>query len=115
MGEFTSNDIQGDRIQQDLGVSEPETTSSDDKGQGTDAPDGKISTDVADCFADGEKGELPVFDVSPDEFFRNMKQDRRRLRFDSGTTAQKYHSNTRYRRAFWIRNKEDGYTYKIHK
>jgi hypothetical protein len=91
----------------------PDAGQSPDANQQTNAPDGKFKTDVDGVYADGTKGELPVFDVSKDEFFRNMKQDRRRLRFKSGSTAQKYHSNTRYRRPFWIRNKEDGYTYKI--
>jgi hypothetical protein len=113
MGEFNNNDIQGDKIKQDLGVKEPATTSSDDKGQMPNAPDGKIKTDVPDVFADGEKGGMPVFDVEPDEFFKNMKVNRRRMRFKSGSTAQQYHSNTKYRRPFWIRNKKDGYVYKI--
>lgn len=101
-------DVQKDNIKHDLNVDK-----NVDTNQGTDAPDGKFSTDVVDLYADGMKGELPVFDVAPETFFRNMKTDRRRLRFDKDTTAQKYHSNTQYRRPFWIRNTEDGYTYKI--
>jgi len=111
MGEIAQGaDAQQDNIKQDLDVT---ANPSSDAKQGTDAPDGKFSTDVDDLYADGMKGELPVFDVKPDTFFRNMKTDRRRLRFDKDTTAQKYHQNTKYRRPFWIRNKEDGFTYKI--
>jgi hypothetical protein len=114
MGEMRDGGNNPDKgIKQDLGVSEPKTTSSDDKGQMPDAPDGQVKTDVSDVFADGEKGGLPVFDVEPDTFFANMKQDRRRMRFKSGTTVQKYMKNTKYRRPFWVRNSKDGYTYKV--
>lgn len=112
MGEIAQGpDVQQDNIKADLGVTKNDTPG--DAKQGTDAPDGKFSTDVSDLYADGMKGELPVFDVKPETFFRNMKTDRRRLRFDKDTTAQKYHQNTKYTRPFWIRNQEDGYTYKI--
>ena len=114
MGEFTdggNNPQTG--IQQDLGVSEPANTSSDDHGQSTNAPDGKFATDVDDVYADGTRGDLPVFDVEPDEFFKNMKMDRRRMRFAPGSKAQQYHSKSKYRRPFWVRNKNDGYLYKV--
>lgn len=115
MGEFTNSDVQADKIQQDLGVDEPKTSTAapDDGSQKTDAPDSKFATDVEGLYADGTRGELPVFDVDADEFFKNMKQDRRRMRFKSGSKAQQYHSNTKYRRPFWVRNKDDGYLYKI--
>ncbi len=107
MGEIAQGaDIQQDKLKQDNDVTP------NDAEQGTDAPDGKFSTDVSDVYADGEKGGLPVFDVKPEEFFANMKTDRRRIRFSQGN-AQKYHANTQYRRPFWIRNQDDGYTYKI--
>jgi len=73
-----------------------------------DGPKG-VKTDVEGVFADGEKSGVPVFDVSQKEFYDNMKQTRRRLRFKSGSSAQTYHSKSNYRRPFYIRNKEDGY------
>lgn len=90
---------QADNIDKDMNVQTP--------------PDGKIETDVPDCFADGEKEGHPVFDVTPKEFYNNMKVDRKRLRFKSGTSAQKYHKHTKYRRPFFIRNTDDGYLRKV--
>ena len=72
-----------------------------------------VPTDAEGVFADGEKGGLPVFDVSQKEFYANMKQDRKRLRFGADSTAAKYMRTTRYRRPFYIRNKDDGYMVKI--
>ncbi len=81
--------------------------------QVVEPPDGKVVTDVTDCFADGEfRGSL-VFDVSKQEFYDNMRADRQRLRFKSGTPAQTYYSNTSYKVPFFIRNSEDGYMRKI--
>ncbi len=78
---------------------------------GNDGPDDTkgVKTDVDGVYADGEKAGVPVFDVTQAEFYDNMKSDRRRLRFTSGTAAQSYHSKSNYRRPFYIRNKEDGY------
>jgi hypothetical protein len=76
-----------------------------------DAPDDSkgVKTDVDGVYADGEKGGVPVFDVTQAEFYDNMKNDRKRLRFKIGTSAQSYHSKSNYRRPFYIRNKDDGY------
>jgi hypothetical protein len=68
-----------------------------------------VKTDVDGVYADGEKTGVPVFDVSAKEFYDNMKSTRRRLRFKSGSAAQQYHSKSKYRRPFYIRNKDDGY------
>jgi hypothetical protein len=106
MGELTGNYAQGEKLAGDHAVN----TSNQ---QGTNAPDGKFATDVTDCYADGEKGGAPVFKVSKTEFFNNMKQDRKRLRFKSGTAIQKYHSQSKYRRPFWVQNKDDGHLYKV--
>lgn len=101
MGEMSGSSVQQDKLATDTAVTPA-------------VPDeNRFSTDVPDVFADGEKGGLPVFDVSQDEFYKNMKTDRLRLRFKSGSNAQSYQKNSKYRRPFWIRNKEDGYTYKI--
>lgn len=76
-------------------------------------PDGKIKTDVGDVFADGEYKGTPVFDVSTDEFYNNMKQDRKRLRFKTGSVAGDYMRKTKYNIPFYIRNTKDGYLRKI--
>lgn len=72
---------------------------------------GKVETCVKDCFADGEKGGFPVFNVSKDEFYQNMSHGRKRVRFKNGTSAQKYMANTLYKQPFHISH--DGYTRKI--
>ena len=101
MGELTgSGYTQGDKIAADTAVT-PST------------PENKFPTDVPDVFADGDKNGIPVFDVSSSEFYKNMKTDRLRLRFKSGSNAQAYQSQSKYRRPFFIRNQDDGYTYKI--
>lgn len=109
MGEMMSNDRQAELVAKDHATEKPST----DAKQGTNAPDGKFKTDVDGVFSDGEKTGLPVFAVSSKEFYNNMKTDRRRLRFSTGTNAQKYHKNTKYRRPFYIQNKDDGFSYKI--
>jgi len=76
-------------------------------------PEGKVKTDVSNIFADGEYKGSPVFDVSTDEFYNNMKQDRKRLRFKSGSIAGDYMRKTRYNIPFYIRNQKDGYLRKI--
>lgn len=106
MGELTgSGYTQGDKIAADTAVTTfPDATK--------EVPD-QFKTDVDGVFADGEKSGMPVFDVSSKEFYGNMKTNRLRLRFKSGSNAQSYQSQSKYRRPFWIRNKDDGYTYKI--
>ena len=76
-------------------------------------PDGKVKTDVDGIFADGEYKGAPVFNVSKTEFYNNMKQDRKRLRFKTGSIAGDYMRKTRYNIPFYIKNTEDGYLRKI--
>jgi len=97
MGEFT-------------GISKEQEMSQDQ------APDmkGEVETDVPDVKADGlAKDGMPIFTVSDDEFYRNMKATRRRLRFGSDTSVSKYMRGTRYNRPFWIRSEKDDYMRKI--
>jgi hypothetical protein len=128
MGELSGigGGVQGEKLASDQGVHdtpnktvEPasEPTPTDTKGSGgevktKEAPKG-YATDVEDIFADGSKGDIPVFDVSPEEFNDNMKMDRRRLRFKKGSKAAEYMRKTQYNRPFWIRNTKDGYMRKI--
>lgn len=101
MGELSGhfNDSPEAKIAQDNQVTEP--------------PDGKFETDVPDCFADAEYRGGHVFDVSKEEFYNNMRADRRRLRFKAESPAQTYHKKTNYKKAFYIRNTEDGYMRKV--
>ena len=98
MGELSgttgAEDVQGQKLAGDQEVTAP--------------PEGKVSTDVDDVFADGERSGAPVFKVTQKEFYDNMKMDRRRLRLKSGTPAQKYYNQTKYRRPFWIQDTESG-------
>lgn len=110
---------------QDGKVNEPEpdgggeAETSQDTGDGTTQdPDGDgqesgWDTGVNGIKANGERGGLPVFDVTPKEFFNNMKVDRRKLVFKRGTPCQQYHRNTNYRQHFWIRNTKDGHIRKV--
>ncbi len=102
----------------DDGTSRTTDTSqdADAEDQTTQDPDGQESgwdTGVNGIKANGERGGLPVFDVTPKEFFNNMKVDRRKLVFKRGTPCQQYHRNTNYRQHFWIRNTIDGHIRKV--
>lgn len=117
MGELSGNGqgIQGEKLAGDHAVDTGEVTPKDAApadGEGGEQPKG-VPTDVDGVFADGTKGDAPVFDVTPEEFMNNMKMDRRRLRFKNGSKAAEYMRQTRYNRPFWIRNSKDGYMRKI--
>ena len=70
-----------------------------------------IKTDVPELDSDTyyAKGldKFPIFDVSQREFFDNMKLDRQRVRFTSGSKAQKYSQESRYRNPFFVRYKDE--------
>jgi hypothetical protein len=75
--------------------------------QNVDSRDtGKVETDVSGVFADGKKDDMPVFSVSKEDFYSNMKIDRKRMRFNTETAAQ-YLRGTRYNRPFYIEYKGD--------
>ena len=93
MGEFTddtspSNDIKndGDQIQ------------SNDTGYNTD-----VEGVVAPEAIKNGKDEFPCFHVSSKEFFQNMEGGRKRIRFNSGSDAQKYMQGTKYNRKFYVK------------
>jgi hypothetical protein len=79
--------------------------------QQTTSPDmmdaGKITTDVEGVFADGTKDGAPIFSVSKEEFFNNMKSDRRRLRFKSDAPVSSYLRGSRYNQPFYVQYKGD--------
>ena len=80
-------------------------------GEGEEQELAGYETDVTDCRSDDVvkqgKDDFPCFDVDSSEFHQNMQDGRRRLRFKSGTPAQKYMSGTKYNRPFFIRTTDD--------
>jgi len=68
---------------------------------------GKVETDVEGVFADGEKNQFPIFNVDEEDFFNNMKADRRRLRFKPDNSASQYLRGTKYNKPFFIQYKGD--------
>lgn len=83
---------------------------------GTEAQIPGYETDVKDVRADDVvkqgKDEFPCFDVTQDEFYQNMQDGRRRLRFKADSAAQKYMAGTKYNRAFYVRHTDtDGKTF----
>lgn len=96
----------------------PEAKIAADKDQAV-KPDGTedkgVETNIKDCFADAinKRDNLPVFKVSHNEFYQNMNYGRQRLRFKSGSNAQKYMQGTTYKQSFWIQHEKDGYIRKI--
>lgn len=92
------------------GVTHDSVNNIDARGVQTENP-GKIATDVPNCWADGEKEGMPVFDVDSETFNNNMRQERKRLRFKSDTPVAQYHRMSKYNRPFYIR--ADGYLRKV--
>jgi hypothetical protein len=78
-------------------------------------PEKEFPTDVegVHCNSVVKHGniELPCFTVSKSEFFQNMTDGRKRLRFKAGTNVQQYMRNTRYNRPFYIKTTDNGKTY----
>lgn len=101
MGEFTTGS--GDTHQ-------PENVTMGNDGVDNTGVDGEApvgyETDVTDVRSDDVvkvgKDSFPCFDVEHGEFYQNMQDGRRRLRFKSDTPAQKYMSKTKYNRSFYI-------------
>lgn len=58
--------------------------------------------------------QFPVFKVSKNDFYNNMRADRNRLRFESGSKAANYHQGTKYRNPFFIQfdDEETGEPYR---
>ena len=86
MGEFTNGET-------------PDQVASNDR---THVDAGEVETDVKGVFADGQKQDLYVFNVSKDEFNQNMSFGRKRIRFKSGSPVQQYMQGTKYVRPFWV-------------
>lgn len=94
MGEFTSGESPSTELEmQRIDV-------------GNDVPDG-FETDVEGLRANGQKDGTPIFDVPKDQFYNNMKADRKRLRFDSEAPVSQYLRGTKYRKPFYISTTDD--------
>jgi hypothetical protein len=75
--------------------------------------DGGFATDVPEVMAKGLKNNLPVFEVPEDEFYRNLRADRKRFRFSSDSPVSKYLKSTRYNRPFYIATPDNKYMRKV--
>jgi hypothetical protein len=93
----------------------PEGQIAKDRDQAVKPPEGKVKTDVNGCFADAvnKRDNLPVFKVGHGEFYQNMNYGRQRIRFKTGSDAQKFMQGSRYKQSFWIQHQTDGYMRKI--
>jgi hypothetical protein len=88
MGEFTSEQEPAENVPDK--IEEPTTFNTD--------------VDGVSCDNEIKQGNVsfPCFNVDKHDFFNNMKSNRRRLRFKSGSNVQQYHSQTKYQRPFYI-------------
>jgi len=111
-----SSDVLGTRDEMGFGGKSTQTDklSADQEVKNAPGEEG-WDTGVNGIKSQGERGGLPVFDVSPEEFYNNMKLDRRKMVFKRGTPTQQYHAGTNYKQHFRIRNTKDGYMRKIGK
>ena len=104
MGEFSGID--------NSDFQEPEKVVDDiENGVPTDV-EGVMANDVMKHGCE----EFPVFDCDEKDFYQNMSQGRKRLRFKNGSSAARYMSGTKYSRPFYIRTKTSSgevYTRKI--
>jgi hypothetical protein len=93
-------------------IGSSETSAEQDAAQNRAAVVNKeTETDVPDVKANGVKDGIPVFDVNDNDFYNNMKVDRKRMRFTS-TGVKEYMQKTKYNRPFYIRNR-DNYLRKV--
>lgn len=73
-----------------------------------DTQEGGYETDVPEIKAPAIKNGLPVFDIPEDEFYTNLKNDRKRLQVkDPDSTLSKYLKQSQYNRPFWLRTADN--------
>lgn len=77
--------------------------------------DGGYETDVPDIKASGMKNNLLVFDVPENEFFTNMRNDRKRLRFGDETSVSKYLKLSTANKPFYLRTADSKFMRKVGK
>jgi hypothetical protein len=74
----------------------------------SDAPEEMfIDSGVEGLSADGVYKDKPVFDVSPETFFKNMKMERNRTRFPNKSKASQFMKSTKYRKPFYMRSQDN--------
>ena len=123
-----SGDKTGAEAAQDQGTQTSQQTSADAEGvdkkpegstetdKTVEEPKKQYDTDVKGVKSDDQvrvgTDKFPCFDVSQNDFYQNMQDGRRRLRFAKGSNCQKYMQGTKYNRPFFIRHTDDrGKTY----
>jgi hypothetical protein len=68
-----------------------------------EAPQIDLTTGIDGLEADDRYKNTPVFDVSSEDFFKNMRAERKRLSFTSSEKPHKFMQGTKYRQPFYIR------------
>jgi len=106
MSEFLDNEIGAAENQPD----EPEQDNDQEEQKG-------IPTDVKGIYVDSvvKQGhnEFPVFKCNKKDFYNNMTDNRKKMRFQSGSDIQQYMQKTRYNKPFFVSYTDDnGKTYK---
>jgi len=72
-----------------------------------------LDTDVPGVKANAMRNGIPVFDVEDDDFYKNMKSDRKRVRFPADHPVTQYLKQTRYNQPFFVRTKDGQYMRKV--
>jgi hypothetical protein len=62
-----------------------------------------LSTGIEGLEADDKYKGTPVFDVSNEDFFKNLRADRKRVRFTSSDKPKNFMQGTKYNQPFYIR------------
>jgi len=62
-----------------------------------------LSTGIDGLESDDSYKGTPVFDVSAEDFFKNMRADRKKTRYTSSEKPSKFMQGTNYRQPFYVR------------
>ena len=93
MSEFLDNEIGEPQNKPD----EPEEDNTEQQG---------VPTDVKGVYADSmvKQGhnEFPVFKCNRNDFYNNMTDNRKKMRFQSGSDIQQYMQKTKYNKPFFV-------------
>lgn len=86
---------------------ETPASDADKMSKSVSTPEGGVETDVPEVKAQAVHNRLPVFDVSNDDFYSNMKKDRKQLQFtDQESDVVKYLKLSKSNNPFYIRTKD---------
>lgn len=72
-----------------------------------------FDTGINHIKSNGFYQSCPVFKVSNDEFYKNLKLNRQRMRFGNGSPVQQYMQSTKYGKSFYITDKDKLYLKKV--